>query len=157
MKKFITLITTMMLSASIGLCGCAKDCRKTITSIETMTLTLQGMRFCNVYEITNENGKTELRRFRKVYSNGTDMLVPEASAVCDTTDFIELMNTCGVICWDGFHGKHPKNVSDGTMFDFRATVNGGQEIRAAGSENFPKGYHDFVRELNKILAEHEND
>ena len=74
MKRFITLITTMVLSASIGLCGCADYCRKTITSIETMTLTLQGMRFCNVYEIANKDGKTELSRFRKVYSNGTDML-----------------------------------------------------------------------------------
>ena len=157
MKRFITLITNMGLSTSTGLCGCADECRKTITSIETMTLTLQGMRFCNVYEITNEDGKTELRRFRKVYSNGVDTLELEASAVCDTTDFIELMNTCGVIRWDGFHGKHPKNVMDGIMFDFRATVNNGQEIHADGSENFPKGYHDFVRELNKILAEHEDD
>ena len=69
MKRFITLITAMMFSTSIGLGGCTDDCRKKITSIETMTLTLQGMRFCNVYEITNENGKTELRRFRKVYRN----------------------------------------------------------------------------------------
>ncbi|MBQ8610679.1 MAG: hypothetical protein IJ412_03110 [Oscillospiraceae bacterium] len=151
MKRFISLITTMALSTAIGLCGCAHDCRKTITSIESMTLTLQGMRFCNVYEITNEDGKTELRRFRKVYSNGADALELEASAVCDITEFIGLMNTCGVICWDGFHGKHPKNVKDGIMFDFRATVNDGQEIHAVGSENFPKGYHDFVRELNKIL------
>ena len=147
----------MVLSTLIGLCGCANDCKKTITSIEKMTLTVQGMRFCNVYEITNENGKTELRRFRKVYSNGADTLEPEASAVCDIADFIELMNTCGVICWDGFYGKHPKNVNDGTMFDFRAAVNGGQEIRAAGSQNFPKGYHDFVRELNKILSDHKDD
>ena len=98
MKRFITLLTTMVLSTSIGLCGCADDCRKTITSIETMTLTLQGMRFCSVYEITNKDGKTELRRFRKVYSNGVDTLELEANAVCDITDFIELMNTCGVIC-----------------------------------------------------------
>ena len=110
MKKFIALITSMILSTSIGQCGCADNYTKTITSIETMTLTLQGMRFCSVYEITNENMKTELRRFRKVYSNGVDTLKLETSAVCDITDFIELMNTCGVICWDGFHGKHPKNV-----------------------------------------------
>ena len=157
MKRLITLITTMVLSTSFGLCACADNYRKTITSIETMTLTLQGMRFCSVYEITNEDGKTELKRFRKVYSNGVDTLELEASVVCNITDFIELMNTCGVIGWDGFHGKHPKNVKDGIMFDFRATVNNGQEIHADGSENFPKGYHDFVRELNKILAEHEDD
>ena len=43
------------------------------------------------------------------------------------------------------------------MFDFRATVNDGQKIHAVGSENFPKGYHDFVRELNKLLTEREED
>ena len=157
MRKFITSIATMMLSASTVLCGRAYDCRKTITSIETMTLTLQGMRFCNVYEITNEDGKIELRRFRKVYSNGADTLELETSAVCDIADFIELMNTCGVIYWNRFHGKHPKSVNDGIMFDFRATVNNGQKIYADGSENFPKGYHAFVRELNKILADHEDN
>ena len=157
MKKFITFITTMVLSTSIGLCGCTKDCSQTITALETMTLTLQGMRFCNVYEITNEDGKAALRRYRKRYSNGADTLDLEASAVCDMSDFLALMNTCGVICWDGFHGKHPKNVKDGTMFDFRATVNDGQEILAHGSENFPKGYHEFVRALNQILTEHEDD
>ena len=157
MKRLITLITTMVLSTSFGLCACADNCRKTITSIETMTLTLQGMRFCSVYEITNEDGKTELKRFRKVYSNGVDTLELEASAVCDIADFIELMNNCGVFGWDGFHGKHPKNVKDGIMFDFSATVNGGQKIHANGSENFPKGYHEFVRELNKTLAEYEDD
>jgi len=157
MKRFLTFITTMVFLTSIGLCGCADDGRETITSIETMTLTLQGMRFCHVYKIANEDGKTELRRFRKEYANGVDTLELEASAVCDIADLIELMNTCGVICWDGFHGKHPKNVRDGIMFDFRAAVNAGQEIRADGSANFPDGYHEFVRELNSMLAEHEDD
>ncbi|MBQ9920781.1 MAG: hypothetical protein IJO52_01225, partial [Clostridia bacterium] len=66
MKKIITLITSIVLSTSVGLFGCVGGRAKTITSIEKMTLTVQGMRFCNVYEISNENGKTELRRFRKV-------------------------------------------------------------------------------------------
>ena len=147
----------MVLSTLIGLCGCANDCKKTITSIEKMTLTLQGMRFCNVYEITNENGKTELRRFRKVYSNGVDTLELETSAVCDIADFIELMNTCGVIRWDGFHGSHPKNVQDGIMFNFAATVNGDRTVTADGSANYPKGYHEFVRALNMMLAESETE
>ena len=157
MKKFIALITIMLFTTLIGLCGCAGDYRKTVTSIEAMTLTLQGMRGTSVYEIAEVDGKTELRRFRKVYSKGEDTLELEKTAVCDTKDFIELMNNCSVIRWDEFHGEHPKNVQDGIMFDFRATVNDGKEIHADGSANFPKGYHDFVRELNKILTEHEDD
>ena len=65
MKKFITLITIMLFTTLIGLCGCAGDYRKTVTSIEAMTLTLQGMRGTSVYEIAEVDGKTELRRFRK--------------------------------------------------------------------------------------------
>ena len=147
----------MLFTTLIGLCGCAGDYRKTVTSIETMTLTLQGMRFCSVYEIKNEDGKTELRRFRKVYSKGEDTLELEKTAVCDTKDFIELMNNCSVIRWDGFHGKHPKNVMDGIMFDFTAIVNDGQTIHADGSANYPKGYNEFVRELNKMLAEYKEN
>ena len=67
------------------------------------------------------------------------------------------MNNCSVIRWDGFHGEHPKNVKDGIMFDFTATVNGGQTIYADGSANYPKGYNEFVRELNKMLAECEEN
>ena len=157
MKKFITLIKIMMVSASIGLCGFARNYRKTITSIGAMTLTLQGMRGANVYEIAHVDGRIELRRFRKVYSNGEDILELEKTTVCDTEDFIGLMNTCSVIRWDGFHGKHPKNVKDGIMFDFTAIVNDEQTIHADGSENFPKGYSEFVRELDKMLAKYEDD
>ena len=46
---------------------------------------------------------------------------------------------------------------DGIMFDFTATVNGGQTIHADGSANYPKGYNEFVRELNKMLAEREEN
>ena len=83
MKKFITLITIMMVSASIGLCGFARNYRKTITSIGAMTLTLQGMRGANVYEIAHVDGRTELRRFRKVYSNGEDILELEKTLIAD--------------------------------------------------------------------------
>ncbi len=64
-----------------------------------------------------------------------------------------MMNTCGVLCRDGFHGKHPKNVSDGDMFNFTASVNGGQVIRADGSANFPKGYQDFVNYPDGLLTQ----
>lgn len=155
MKKIAALMIAVTLSTSIGLCGCAGKRGKKIVSMETMTLTLRGMRCCNVYEIANRDGKTEVSRYRKVYSNGTDTLELEAGAACDTGEFIELANACGVPGWDGFHGKHPKNVRDGIMFEFRATVNDGQTIYADGSENFPKGYRDFVRELDRILTGHE--
>ena len=105
------------------------------------------------YEIADEGGITELRLYREVFRGGEVVLELEKSAAYVPAVFIELMNRCRVMRWDGFHGAHPKNVSDGIMFDFMAVVNGGQKIRADGSENFPQGYREFVRELNRMLAE----
>jgi len=150
------LITIMIFTTLFGLFGCAERNQKTVISFETMTLTLHGMRGSFVYELETKDDKTELRRYREAFSNRETVQELEQSTVCDTQTLIELMNTCGVIRWDGFHGKHPKNVCDGIMFHFTASVNGGQTIRADGSANFPKGYHEFVRELNRMLAESEN-
>ena len=124
-----------------------------IVSVREITLTLHGMRGSYVYKFENQN---ELRRYREIYRDGEDELVLEASAPCGEPTMIELMNTCGILLWNGFHGKHPKHVKDGIMFRFEASVNGGQPVKADGSENFPKGYHEFVRALDAMLAAREN-
>jgi hypothetical protein len=127
---------------------------KMIVSAREMTLTLHGMRGSYVYTFENQ---CELRRYREIYRDGADRLVPEASAPCGVETMIEHMNACDILRWDGFYGKHPKNVSDGIMFRFEATVNGGQTIFAEGSANFPKDYREFVRALDAMLAEFEKD
>ncbi len=132
--------------------GCKGNPKKNVDTVEMINLTLNGMRGSFVYKISNEAGKTELSRYRKKFSGEETVLELEKSVICDTKTFVELMNNCGVICWDGFHGKHPRNVSDGIMFNFTATVNGNQTINADGSANFPKGYREFVRELDSMLA-----
>lgn len=151
------LITVMVFTMLLGLFGCGRETQKNVTSAQTMTLTLRGMRGGYVYKFEGESDVTELRRYRETYRSGEDELVLESSVPCDAQTMIELMNTCGILRWNGFHGKHPKNVSDGIMFRFEATVNGGQGIFADGSENFPKGYREFVRALDSMLAESEND
>lgn len=153
MRKRI-LITVMVFTALLGLFGCGNRTEKTITSIESIMLTLCGMRGSYVYKFDGEDG---LHRYRKVYSGGEDRLELEKSVPCSMQTMIDLTNTCGILRWNGFHGKHPKNVEDGIMFRFEATVNGGQTVKADGSENFPKGYRDFVRALDAMLAESEND
>ena len=105
-----------------------------------------------VYTLEGEGDTTQLRRYRETYRGGEDELMLESSVPCGVQTMIELMNTCGILRWDGFYGKHPRGVKDGTMFTFTATVNGGQTIRAEGSTNFPKGYHEFVPALNEMLA-----
>ncbi len=147
----------MIFTTLFGLFGCGRETGKTVTSVEAMTLTLHGMRGSYVYKFESDNNATELRRYREVYIGEETRLALEGNVPCGRQTMTNLMNTCGIIRWDGFHGKHPKNVSDGIMFRFKATVNGGQIIRAEGSANFPKGYHEFVRALDTMLAEHKNN
>ena len=125
-----------------------------IVSAREMTLTLHGMRGSYVYTFENQ---CELRRYRETYRDGEDKLVLETSDPCDMQTMIKLMNACDILGWDGFHGKHPKNVKDGIMFRFEAMVNNGQTVHAEGSANFPKGYHEFVRALDAVLAKIEKD
>ena len=145
--KRIRRILLLLIMAVIGLGGCAWRSNKTVVSVATMTLTLRGMRGGYVYAFSDE----ELRRYREVYAGEKTVLELESSTVCDAQTLVNLMNTCDVMRWDGFHGKHPKRVKDGVMFRFTATVNGGQVICADGSANFPKGYREFVRELDTML------
>ena len=140
----------MVFTMLLGSFGCGREMQKNVTSAGTMTLTLRGMRGSYVYKF--EGDVTEVRRYREAYRDGEDELVLESTAPCGVQTMIELMNTCGILRWDGFHGKHPRGVKDGTIFTCTATVNGGQTIRAEGSANFPKGYHEFVQALNEMLA-----
>ncbi len=155
--KAVAVITVMSFTALFGICGCTKGHKKSVVTFEKMTLTQRGMRGGTVYGIENKDGQVELKRYREVYSGEETALEPEASAVCDAEAFVGLMNDCNVMRWNGFHGKHPKNVSDGIMFSFKAAVNGGESISADGSANFPKGYKEFVNALDGMLAESENN
>lgn len=160
MRNFMSAFRKKLLAPNTMISGpfesCSPEDKETITSIDAMRLVLRGMRGSSVYEIADERGITELRLYREVFRGGEVVLELEESAAYAPAVFIELMNLCCVMRWDGFHGAHPKHVSDGIMFDFTAVVNGGQRIRADGSENFPQGYREFVRELNRMLAERED-
>ena len=138
----------MVFSILSGLFGCGGKAAATVTSVEEMTLTLRGMRGGTVYKFEGE----ALCRYRELYRDGKDELIPEKAVPCSMQTMVGLANACGILRWDGFHGAHPKNVQDGIMFRFAATVNGGQTIAADGSANFPKGYYDFVRALDEMLS-----
>ena len=85
------------------------------------------------------------------YSDGEEKPVLEKTAETETEEFIEFLNFCNFGNWNGFYGKHPKNVRDGIMFNITAVINNGETFRAEGSENFPKGYRDFIKELDRLL------
>jgi len=122
-----------------------------IRSFETINLRISGMRVTQEYEILCRGGETEILLYQIFYANGKDERRLEKSAVVKTEKMIEILNSCGFSGWNGFKGEHPKNVSDGDMFRLEAVINDSEKIYAEGSANFPKGYSEFLKEVNKLL------
>ena len=122
-----------------------------IRFFETINLRISGMRVTQEYEILCRGGETEILLYQIFYANGKDERRLEKSAVVKTEEMLETLNSCGFSGWNGFKGEHPKNVSDGDMFRLEAVINDGEKIYAEGSANFPKGYREFVKKLNKLL------
>lgn len=116
---------------------------KKITSLEKLTLSLSGMRAAYEYEIVTSGDKATVARYGYGYAANDHNRAPEASVVLDTAKVIKTLNGFGVYKWDGFNGKRPRGLLDGTDFTLRAAVNGGKEIWACGSQNFPRGFHDL--------------
>lgn len=126
---------------------------KEIKTVEMLHLRINTMRSSVEYEIKG-GPRPVLSLYRLGYGD-REAAALEKSVTCDQATPADLLNACGVCRWDGFHGKHPRHVSDGTAFRFHATVNGGVDIRADGSQNFPKGYRELVRALDDLLAKAE--
>ncbi len=122
-----------------------------IASFEIVTLRLSGMRYINDYEIVMNGENAEVSRYAVGYPDGEESRRLEKRAVCGEERIIDLLNGCRMLSWNGFYGKHPRGVKDGTMFSLRATVNGGIKIEASGSQNFPRHFHDFEDGMYKIL------
>lgn len=130
----------------------ARHTAREVTSFEKITLRLAGMRMTAEYEIT-DGEPAALSRFFIGYANGEDVRTLDRCVFCSRESIIALLNSCGVSGWNGFHGAHPRNVCDGTMFRISAVVNENETISAYGSENFPDGYREFIGGLDKLLAD----
>lgn len=122
-----------------------------IISVQEFALKIIGMRVTYMYKTVYEGSELRLGRYRELF-DGEVRYELEKSVPCTNAWLAELMNNCNVPKWDGFHGKHPKHVSDGTMFSFSATVNNDRTIRADGSENFPKGYRELLLALDEMIG-----
>ena len=128
---------------------------KNITSFETVTLRESGMRFVCDKEIVMKDGKAEVSYYNIIYDRGSDEDRRELNtrAVVDAADVLNVLNKVRLASWDGFHGAHPKNVTDGIMFSLSAKINGGAEIHAGGSENFPPKYRELTDWFYKVFSE----
>ena len=129
--------------------------KEEITAFEIVTLHLSGMRVSCDYEMVMKDGKAEVSYYEIKYGSGEPQRELIERAVCDEARALGLLRECRVIAWDGFDGPHPKGVLDGTMFRLDATVNGGRQISAQGSQNFPRHFREFEDGLRDILREAE--
>ncbi|MBO4349793.1 MAG: hypothetical protein J6A01_02470 [Proteobacteria bacterium] len=114
-----------------------------VTSFEIITLHLSGMRGVLDYEIVNKGVQSDVCQYSDRYENGERQKELEKCVSVDTEMVLQILNDCSITAWDGFHGKHPWGVKDGTMFTFTARVNDGREIHAEGSQNFPPKFQEL--------------
>lgn len=126
---------------------------KAVTDIESVSLRLSGMRLTEEYELTVIGGRTEISYYTMSYANGGEEKILRKRTDCGTQEVIDALNGVDFVKWNGFHGSHPKGVSDGTTFTLTAALNGGQELRASGSQNFPKRFHEFEQWLCGLLRD----
>ena len=122
-----------------------------ITSVESFTLRISGMRVTEKYELTAGEDGITLSLYWMDYSTPEDRWLLQNAVTRPTAEILELLNDCELSAWDGFHGKHPKGVLDGRMFTLEAAVNGGTTIRADGSENFPAHFSELEQRFNELL------
>ena len=125
--------------------------REIITSFTEVRLRISGMRITEVYEILCRGEEAQLSLYWLSYENHQDNYHLQKRVTVPAGNVVGLLDRCGVIRWDGFYGKNPPHVLDGTMFDFSAVVNDGRKLCANGSNNFPKHYRDFTDALREML------
>lgn len=129
--------------------------RKTepLTDFERVTLLITGMRYREKLEAMKAEDGVAIAEYECRYTKDGEEWIPEAHVTMPFDEYIAFANDCRLTKWDGFSGKNPPGVLDGTMFSMEALVNDGKRIRADGSNNFPKGYREYVQKLHELLYE----
>jgi len=127
--------------------------KKQVEAFETVTIREISMRTTEEYQLICKGDLCDISMYQiiPIPNSHDDDRVLVQSDEYSTRDLVNLMNECGFASWDGFSGKHPKNVCDGIMFTVNAVVNSGKTVKASGSENFPKHYKRFMGEIKGLL------
>ena len=126
--------------------------KEKVRNYDEICYRLSGMRGSREYEIIPNEKAAEISEYAIRYSD-EEARILERRVLCDNEMMIEILNLCDIMSWNGFYGKHPFGVKDGEMLDFRALVIDGRVIAASGSENFPKNFREFHREICRMLNE----
>ena len=92
-----------------------------------------------------DNGSRDYHEFRRIVRafDGDDILYRRLCGLFDN---------CGVGGWANFHGKNPQYVLDGESMSFCLVLPDGTEIKAGGTNNFPKNYGRFSEELHEMIT-----
>ena len=124
---------------------------KQVVSFERVFWRISGMRCICEYEIIRQGDTAAIAEYEMYYQDEKDDRRLRRIADCPADTMLSLLNECGILKWDGFHGKHPPGVKDGEMFSFEAIVNDGETIKASGSANFPKHFGEFRSTIGEML------
>jgi len=126
--------------------------RKKVDSFKSFTLSISRMSSSHAYEAVCEGSMVTIRVCNRNFPEADERyLMGEFQH--DTESFIKLLNDCRLMKWDDFLGTHSRRVMNGTSFVMLAVVNDGKRISAAGSQNFPKGYHELERSLYQMFMD----
>ncbi len=123
-----------------------------IGSFEKVWIKTSNMCGVEEYEAIRDGSKVRVTAYS--LRHGGELRVPVQTSVCGADYFLDLLNRCGLLGWDGFYGRRPEGLLDGTDFSMEAFVDG-RVIHASGSANFPEGYHELMDSLFKILQDGE--
>ena len=95
-----------------------------IENFEVVTLRVSTMRNVSEYEIVMKDGKAEVSCYSIRFTQSKDERVLEKRVAVDEAEALKLLNDCGVLSWDGFHGaqnfpRHYRDLTDGLydLFD----------------------------------------
>ena len=125
--------------------------RTKIVSVQELRLHLNTMRSETEYELVQAEEGLQLTLYAFRYTDGEKRRYTEKTVSCDQETVLALLNDCSIASWNGFHGKHPHGVLDGTVFRFNALVNDGVSIQAEGSQNFPGHFQELRQGLSSLL------
>ena len=151
-KKAAAIAAVIVLAAAAVMTVIFGPFRKTdIADFEIVTVRESGMHASAEYEIVRDGDNAVVSMYTIPYTGDENERHLEMTAVISASEAMDKMTEVGLLGWDGFHGAHPRNVSDGTMFTLDAVVNGGKKVHADGSQNFPRHYREFVQWIMGIL------
>ena len=123
---------------------------KKVIDFISISLKETGMRSSQIYEILPKNDEAEISLYDIIFVDRKDEKRLSKQALSNKQKIIDLINDYNILSWDNFHGKHPKGVLDGIMFDFKAVFDD-KIVQADGSENFPKNYKEFRNKIRELL------